>query len=63
MSRLTEKVINPYTDKVGGYIRDINDNLCILISIKSEWVEKILNGEKTIEVRKTCPREFKGDKR
>ena len=28
----------------------------ILISIKPEWVAKILNGEKTIEVRKTAPR-------
>ncbi|MEG1565831.1 MAG: ASCH domain-containing protein [Bacilli bacterium] len=27
----------------------------ILISIKPEWVEKILNGEKTIEIRKTRP--------
>lgn len=28
----------------------------IMISIKSEWVEKILNGEKTIEIRKTMPK-------
>ena len=28
----------------------------ILISIKPEWVEKILNGEKTIEIRKTMPK-------
>lgn len=27
----------------------------ILISIKPQWVEKILNGEKTIEIRKTKP--------
>lgn len=27
----------------------------ILISIKPEYVEKILNGEKTIEIRKTKP--------
>lgn len=27
----------------------------ILISIKPQWVTKILNGEKTIEVRKTAP--------
>lgn len=31
----------------------------ILISIKPKWVAKILNGEKTIEVRKTCPEMFK----
>ena len=28
----------------------------ILISIKPEWVVKILNGEKTIEIRKTMPK-------
>lgn len=28
----------------------------ILISIKPQWVEKILNGEKTIEIRKTMPK-------
>ena len=27
----------------------------ILISIRPQWVEKILNGEKTIEIRKTKP--------
>lgn len=35
----------------------------VLISIKSQWVEKILNGEKTVEVRKTRPKlkpPFKG---
>ena len=31
----------------------------ILISIKPKWVAKILNGEKTIEIRKTCPQLFK----
>ena len=28
----------------------------ILISIKPKWVSKILNGEKTIEIRKTMPK-------
>lgn len=28
----------------------------IMISIKPQWVEKILNGEKTIEIRKTIPK-------
>ena len=28
----------------------------IMIGIKPEWVEKILNGEKTIEIRKTMPK-------
>lgn len=29
----------------------------ILISIRPEWVEKILNGKKTIEIRKSAPKE------
>lgn len=28
----------------------------IMISIRPEWVEKILNGDKTIEIRKTMPK-------
>lgn len=28
----------------------------IMMSIRPEWVEKILNGEKTIEIRKTIPK-------
>lgn len=31
---------------------------CILISIKPQWVEKILNGEQTIIVKKTAPKEL-----
>ena len=29
----------------------------VMISIQPKWVEKIVNGEKTIEVRKTAPKE------
>ena len=29
----------------------------VLIAIRPKWVEKIVNGEKTIEVRKTAPQE------
>ena len=32
----------------------------ILLSIKPQWVEKILNGEKTIEVRKQFPKNYVG---
>ena len=32
----------------------------ILLSIRPEWVEKILNGEKTIEVRKRFPKDYVG---
>lgn len=32
----------------------------ILLSIRSEWVCKILNGEKTIEVRKKFPKDYVG---
>lgn len=28
----------------------------VMISIRPEWVEKIMSGEKTIEVRKTAPK-------
>ena len=27
----------------------------VLISIRPEWCEKIANGQKSVEVRKTCP--------
>lgn len=30
----------------------------ILMSIKPKWVAKILNGEKTIEIRKTAPKDW-----
>lgn len=30
----------------------------IMISIKPEWNEKILNREKTLEIRTTCPKEW-----
>lgn len=29
----------------------------IMISIRPEWIEKILNGEKTLEIRKSFPKE------
>ena len=29
----------------------------VLISIRPEWVRKILNGSKTVEIRKTVPNE------
>lgn len=29
----------------------------VLISIQPKWVEKIVSGKKTIEVRKTAPKE------
>ena len=32
----------------------------ILLSIRPEWVERILNGKKTIEVRKQFPKDYKG---
>lgn len=27
----------------------------VLLSVRPEWCEKILNGEKTVEIRKSCP--------
>lgn len=32
----------------------------IMLSVRPEWVAKILNGEKTIEIRKSVPKDFKG---
>lgn len=32
----------------------------ILMSIKPKWIAKILNGEKTIEVRKKFPKDYRG---
>lgn len=36
------------------------ENKAILMSIRPQYVAKILNGEKTIEVRKKFPKDFKG---
>ena len=33
---------------------------CVLLSVNPRWVAKILNGEKTIEVRKKFPKDFRG---
>lgn len=30
-------------------------NKAVLLSIKPEWCDKILNGKKTVELRKSCP--------
>jgi len=35
-------------------------NKSILMSIQPEWVAKILNGEKTIEIRKKFPKDYVG---
>lgn len=32
----------------------------IILSVRPEWVAKILNGEKTIEIRKSVPKDFVG---
>ena len=40
------------------YAYDENGNEYVLISIRSEWLCKILNGEKTIEVRKKVLKEM-----
>ena len=32
------------------------ENVSILLSVKPEWLAKILDGEKTIEIRKTMPK-------
>ena len=40
------------------YAIDYNDNEYVLISIQPQWLCKILNGEKTIEVRKKVLKEM-----
>ena len=65
----TEKEANDYIsskkcldDKYSVNVIDSvkTSNKSILLSIKPEWVAKILNGEKTIEVRKQFPKDYKG---
>lgn len=36
----------------------VNDGKAVVISIKHEWLSKILSGEKTLEVRKSMPWEI-----
>ena len=31
------------------------NNKAVLLSVRPEWCKKILSGEKTVEVRRTCP--------
>jgi len=40
-----------------AYYSDDFGEPCVLLSVRSEWVCKILNGEKTIEVRKSAPKD------
>ena len=36
----------------------VNDGKAVVISIKREWLAKIMSGEKTLEVRKSRPWEI-----
>ena len=40
-----------------AYYSDDLGEPCILLSVRSEWACKILNGEKTIEIRKSTPKD------
>lgn len=52
-----DKTGEPFTKSPQSWCyANYNNEFCIIISIKPEFVYKILNGEKTIEVRKTVPR-------
>ena len=44
------------------YCYDDKDDKKVLISIRPEWLCKILNGEKTIEIRKKVPKEMLNEK-
>lgn len=37
---------------------EINNGKAILLSIKKEWLDKIMAGDKVMEVRKTMPWEI-----
>lgn len=55
-----ENWLQPITKAPQNMMRvdDKNDNQYILISVKPEWLCKILNGEKTVEVRKKVLKEM-----
>ena len=55
-SLLKERILKAPQNMMNAY--DKNGNKYILISIRPEWLCKILNGEKTIEVRKQILREL-----
>ena len=56
MKWLSSKATIKLTKTPNSWIREKETMKKILISIKPKWVAKILNGEKTIEVRKTAPK-------
>ena len=56
-SLLKERILKAPQNMCKAY--DKNGNKYILVSIKPEWLCKILNGEKTIEVRKQIVNELK----
>lgn len=35
--------------------KKMSNNKAVLLSIRPEWCKKILSGEKTVEIRKSCP--------
>ena len=40
-----------------AYYSDDFGEPCVLLSVRSEWACKILNGEKTVEIRKSAPKD------
>lgn len=42
-----------------GYAYNQQGNRCVIVSIRPKWVAKILNREKTVEIRKTSPKWLK----
>ena len=56
-SLLKERVLKAPQNMCKAY--DKNGNKYILVSIRPEWLCKILNGEKTIEIRKQIVNELK----
>ena len=56
-SLLKERILKAPQNMCKAY--DKNGNKYILVSIRPEWLCKILNGEKTIEIRKQIVNELK----
>ena len=58
--RLTVSFHSLYNGKDYVFKKRRRTMKAILMSIKPEWVAKILNGEKTIEIRKKFPKDYVG---
>lgn len=61
--RCTHKILNRAPQNMMYCYGKNTGDKYVLVSIRSEWVEKILNGKKTIEVRKQILKEMEKNER